>query len=200
MANAKTRARRLSRGWRMATGGTMLLVAATILPGCGGRGTSSPSPVTTPRPRVRSVIAEETFTLPPRESSNAVFYLHVATAVTGDLDITVDWTFASNDVDLGLARGTLEQALSPACLEDDFADCPLELMATAFTPNKPETMTVIGAPAGDYIVAVGNLGATDESGVVVVGFTTTAATTSPSVGAARSITASSSGSSFAGLR
>jgi len=199
----KDMARHSTCRWRTVAGAAIALAYAALFPGCGGGGTSGPNPVSTPTPRpsVRNVIVEETFTgLPPLDPSDVAFYLHFVTGVVGDLDITVDWTFASNDVDFLLVRGTLEQALSPACQADDSPDCPLQLVSTAVTLSKPEVLTVASAAAGDYVVAVANQGTTDESGVVVVGLTTGAATTPPSVGGTRSITASSLGSRLTGLR
>jgi len=177
----------------VAVGGAFLLTSTAVIPGCGGGSSSSgggpggPSPVP-----VRNVIAEEGFTdLAPDEAAT-VFIVAFTTTAAGDLDITVDWTFDSNDLDFILARGTLEQALSPEC-QGDSPECPLQLVQSALTLSKPEVMNVPSAAAGDYVVAVANFGETAESGVVVVGLTTTTATSSPAVSATRSTTASSVG-------
>jgi hypothetical protein len=182
------------RKHQTALGGAVVVGCLAILFGCGGGGNGPTSP--TPRPPVRNVIVEEGFAdLPPVDSSEEAFFLHFVTGLAGDLDITVDWTLASNDVDFVLVRGTLEQALSPACQEDaDTPECPLQLVATAETFSKPEVLTIANAAAGDYVVAVVNFGTTAESGVIVIGLTTTAPTTSaPAVGAVRSTTASGVG-------
>jgi hypothetical protein len=146
------------------------MFGAGLLFGCGGDSGSGPSPTPTPVP-VRNVIVEDTFTgLQPFDPTEEVALLAFVTGQTGTLDVTVDWTFDSNDIDFGLVRGTLEEALSPAC-EEDTPDCPLEIVMTAATLTKPEVMTVPNLPAGNYIVVVVNFGETEDSGVVVVGLT-----------------------------
>jgi hypothetical protein len=191
----KNKVRPPTRKWRTAVGGTLLLGYAAILPGCGGGGSSS-GPNQVP---IRRVIAEETFTaLLPTDAETVALVAFTSTAV-GDLDITVDWTFETNDVDFILARGTLEQALSPAC-QGDSADCPLQLVSSALTLSKPEVMSVPNAAAGDYVVAVANFGTTEESGIVVVGLTTVTATSLPSVATSRSVTAPSLGKDLTGMR
>jgi hypothetical protein len=185
----------IRRRWT-ALGVATAFVYSAMLFGCGG-GDSGPSPVPspTPRPPVRNVIVQQTFQNlppidPPVDASDPGFFQGFVTGQTGDLDITVDWTFATNDLDFVLVTGTLEQALSPACQEDSPA-CPLELVATAATFAKPEVMMVPNAAAGPYVIVVVNFGTTNESGVITVGLTTAAATTSTTaVGAVRSTTAS----------
>ncbi len=152
----------------------LVLGLALVLPSCGGGSGGSTSPTTpaTPPPRVRNVILQSTFSgLEPFDTSEMVWFDPFTTTATGDVDITVDWTFASNDVDVFLARGTVGQAQSPACQEDR-PDCPLELVASTETLSKPETLTIFGLAAGSYLVVVVNFGTTVESGVVLVGFTT----------------------------
>jgi hypothetical protein len=147
-----------------------------VLPGCGGSsgGSSSPTTPATPPTPVRNILVQATFSgLEPFEPTEDVWFDFFTTSTTGTLDITVDWTFASNDVDVLLAQGTLEQALSPAC-QDLSDDCPLELVAQAATLNKPENLTISGLTAGSFLVIVVNFGPTTESGVVVVGFTAAA--------------------------
>jgi hypothetical protein len=169
----KQRSDSIYRPWT-ALGVAAALAVAVIFSGCGGGGSSSgPSSVPTPAP-VRTVIAQGNFSgLQPTdpEDPEDFYILFFNTTQTGTLDITVDWTNASNDVDFLLLSGTLEQALSPACQALDDSACPLELVAFAFTTAKPETLTVANATAGGYIVGVVNFGTTNESGVVVVGLT-----------------------------
>jgi hypothetical protein len=160
---------------RTALGVAVVLAGVLVFSGCGGSGSSTgPSSTPTPAP-VRTIVAQGNFTgLPPTdpEDPEDFYILFFNTSQTGTLDITVDWTHASNDVDFFLLRGTLEQALLPACQGLDQSDCPLELVTFAVSLAKPESLTVANMTAGGYIVAVANFGTTNESGVVVVGLTT----------------------------
>ena len=171
---------------RRASECAVVLGCVLALFGCGGSGGGGGTGPTTPTTQ-RNVIVEETFSdLPSLEQSEFVFYLGFFTGTAGSLDITVDWTLASNDVDILLFRGTVEQALSTACVVDG-SECPLELVTSAATLGKPEVMRVASAAAGDYVIVVANFGPTNESGVVVVGLTTaTTAIPADAVGAVRS--------------
>ena len=151
----------------------LALGCALVLPGCGGSsgGSTSPTTTPTPRPTVRNVVLQSSFSgLEPFDTSEMLWFDAFITNATGDVDITVDWTFASNDVDVFLARGTVAQAQSPACQEDR-PECPLELVAQVTTLSKPEVLRISGLAAGSYLVVVVNFGTTNESGVVIVGFT-----------------------------
>ena len=95
------------------------------------------------------------------------------TLVLGTLDITVDWTFASNDIDLILFQGTLAEIVA-ACTGQS---CPQQV-ASAFTQNKPETLTFANAPASPYLLDIINFGTTVESVSVEVLLTTTSSASS----------------------
>lgn len=88
--------------------------------------------------------------------------------VVGRLDITVDWTFPTNDIALILFRGTCteEQFLADACNVAGVADS-----ATA----KPERLTLSNAAVGLYTLVAINLGPDDESASVQVVLTPGAA-------------------------
>jgi hypothetical protein len=176
----KQRRDSIQRHWT-ALGVAVALACTLAFSGCGGGGSSGSStgPSSTPTPApVRNVVAQGNFTGlqpsdPLEDDLEDIYILFFTTSQTGTLDITVDWTHASNDVDFILLRGTLEQVLSPACQALDEVNCPLEIVSTAVTLAKPEVTTVNNATAGGYIVAVVNFGTTNEAGVVVVGLTTT---------------------------
>jgi hypothetical protein len=159
-----------------AFGVVTILAGVLVFPGCGGS-SSGPSsvPSATPAP-VTTVIARGNFgglqPTDPEEDPEDFYLLFFSTTQTGTLDVTVDWTDASNDVDFLLLTGTLEQANSPACQALDQSDCPLEIVTVAATLDKPEVATLSNAVPGDYIVAVANFGTTNESGIVVVRLTT----------------------------
>ncbi len=154
-----------------------ILAGVLAFPGCGGSSSSGPSPVpsATPAP-VTTVIARGNFAglqpTDPEEDPEDFYILFFSTTETGTLDVTVDWTNASNDVDFLLLTGTQEQAMSPACQALDESECPLEIVTVAVSLDKPEVATLSNAAPGGYIVAVANFGTTTESGVVVVRLTT----------------------------
>jgi hypothetical protein len=69
--------------------------------------------------------------------------------------VTVDWTFATNDIDVALVRGscTFEQLEASQCNVVAFA---------VGTTAKPERVRASGA-AGTYTLFVENTGPTDDS-------------------------------------
>ena len=93
----------------------------------------------------------------------ALFRL-LATTETGAFDATVDWTFAANDIDVFLARGT--------CTFEQFVDdkCTVAAMTTS-TTAKPEKLRLANQPAGTYTLVVANFGPGDESIAYQVVFT-----------------------------
>jgi hypothetical protein len=88
----------------------------------------------------------------------------VATTRTGAFDVTVDWTFATNDVDIFIARGT--------CSFEQFVEeqCAVLAAATSSTA-KPERLRLANQPAGTYSVVIVNFGPGDESIAYQVVFT-----------------------------
>ena len=76
---------------------------------------------------------------------------------SGSLEIIADWTFASNDIDVELFRGTCTPALITS------TGCPLIAGTTAVT-TKPERLTVNVTP-GAYTIGITNYGQSNESGV-----------------------------------
>ena len=169
----KRRSDSMHRLWTVA-GVAVALALTVVFSCCGGSSSSGPSTVPTPAP-VRNVIAQENFSgLQPTDPDDPedFFFFFFTTGQVGTLDVTVDWTHDSDDLDVLLLSGTLEQALSPACQTLDESACPLEILAFTATLERPETLTVTNLPAGGYILAVANFGTTAESGVAVVGLTT----------------------------
>jgi hypothetical protein len=132
-------------------------VLAALIPACGGGGSGpDPVPSTAPPPApapVTTVLGEGAFSgLAPDGAAGGTF----TTPRAGDLEVIVDWTFASNDLDLLLFRGECseEQFLADQC---DLADVADSLTA------KPERVGLAGAPAGAYTLVVINFGATEET-------------------------------------
>ncbi len=139
-------------------GGGFLLLA-----GCGGRGSSdtftAPTPAPPPAPPaaptpVTNVIGGGNASIPV----NIVLVVNFITTATGTIGVTVDWTFATNDVDVALARGT-----DPCTLEQLNNDtCPF-LGFSASTTAKPDTLSVPNLEDESYTLYIPNSGPTDES-------------------------------------
>lgn len=147
------------------------LALALILGACGSADTPgctanpaapecqpSPSPSPTPRPPV--ILDSGDGQLP----AFFVYMRDVATTESGTFDITVDWTFPTNDVDVALIRGrcSFEELIADQCV---FID-----MTTSVT-RKPERLRIANQPAGQYTVLLANFGPEDESVAYQVVFT-----------------------------
>ena len=132
-----------------------VLFAAILLPACGGS-SSDPSPVSTPPPTpppvVESVVASGSGTLPAR----ALALIPFSIPSSGTLDVTVEWTLATNDVHAYLMSGpcTFEQFVALACTFVTFSES---------TTLKPERLRVVGTNAGSYTLGIGNVGPGEES-------------------------------------
>jgi hypothetical protein len=129
-----------------------------LLSGCGGGAGPDPVPTATPTPApapVTSVVAEGTLTgLPARELS----YLPFTTSATGTIGVIADWTFATNNLDVYLVRGT------DPCTADQFNSGTCAFLGfSESTTAKPEKLNVSGLAAGTYTVYVGNRGPDAES-------------------------------------
>ncbi len=137
------------------------LIALMTLGGCGGGSNpAAPAPVPTPRPAptpVTSTVAQGSFTgLEP----SVVLPVLFTTANLGDLEAIVDWTFATNDLDVLLVRGN-----DPCRGANDRFDLSLctVIAAETGTTTKPERLRVRGLAAGTYTLYIGNIGPTRES-------------------------------------
>jgi len=77
---------------------------------------------------------------------------------SGNLDLTVEWTFASNDVDIFIVRGTAP------CTLATFNNRTCGFIATSESATlKPEKLTINNMAAGAYTLYVANFGSSDES-------------------------------------
>ena len=132
------------------------LALAVMLGACGGGGPAGPEslPPTPPPPTPRPP-----FTLDRGEGSLpalVALFRSVVTTETGALDVFVDWTFAANDIDVFLARGT--------CSFEQFRNDQCSFAASATSASsKPERLRLDNQPAGTYTVIVANFGPGDES-------------------------------------
>lgn len=135
-----------------------------VLPGCGGGGGGSPTGPTT-LPPVTAVVAQGTFHLTDAPTAalggqicDAFVLVPFTTTATGTLEVTVDWSHSTNNLDIGIERGTCstcDALLAGKCV--DFAGSD---SATA----KPETLSISSVPAGTYTLGVGNVGPGREAG------------------------------------
>jgi hypothetical protein len=153
---------------KIAVGCALVLVGA--LGGCGGGG-SSPTPVTTttvPAP-TRTLVGQASFSLVDsdsaiRQTGLPDFFAQPFTiAGSGTVDVTVNWTFQSNDLDIAIFRGscTPTQLLAGVCGTTPLAQ---SLSTTA----KPETLSV-RLDAGSYtLVIASNAGNGAESGTLAI--------------------------------
>jgi len=150
-----------------------LALAALMLPGCGKckstdpSCSSSPSPTPPPPPvQVTRVVASGSGSIQSKFVAPVVF----TTTASGTVGIEVNWTFATNDVDIFLARG------SEPCTLQTFNDRSCGFIATEESLSmKPEKLTVPSLAAGTYSVYIANFGDTDESVAWQVTLTSTSA-------------------------
>jgi len=121
----------------------------------GGSNPAAPTPTPTPTP------APVTDTLLQGGVPNMeVLVLYTAgaftTTVTGRLEVTVDWTFATDNLDVYVARGT--------CTVDQVNQRTCSLAGVSeSTTAKPERITVSGLAPGTYSFMIGNRGPAVES-------------------------------------
>jgi hypothetical protein len=130
-----------------------LACAVLFLPACGGDSPTAPPPTTLPPPPPAPVVVAQGSGALPAED---IRFVQFTTTAAGRLDITVDWTFASNDVDFALVRGL--------CDGEDLLDgtCP-PLGLTESVTAKPERLSIAGATAGQYTLFFANFGDRDDS-------------------------------------
>jgi hypothetical protein len=133
---------------------SLLLLASfvALLSGCGDKVTPPPPPPPPPPQPVTEVVREGGGSLGILTLGSLAF----DTTKRGTIDVTVDWTFATNDVDVYLAKGS--------CSFDQFISRQCDMVAfSESTIAKPEKISAPNAAPGAYTLLVGNLGPTDES-------------------------------------
>jgi hypothetical protein len=143
-----------------------MAVGALLLSGCGGSTPDIPSgPTSSAAPLVRGVLLRQGFTLEPAK----VTYLDFEVPPRNNLAITVDWTFASNNVIVALTPSEcpdITTALAGGC-ETRRASWAPTFPRPNLDRRKPRVLTYdsinVTVPARLWIA---NAGATDESGVV----------------------------------
>lgn len=120
---------------------------------CGG--SSSPAaPTPTPKPALPPVTVSQ-----GSDSYQAHWFYRypITTAAPGTLSLTVNWTFGSNQVGVGLAAAP--------CTVPDYQNGRCSFLAFDETPtSKPSRIvTIPSLPPGNYTVIISNEGTTDES-------------------------------------
>jgi len=132
-------------------------------PGC------PPPPPTTPA-QVRTIL--HTGSCNGLDVNFLCFFDPFTTTQKGDLDVTVDWTFPEDSIQVMVSTGscTLEQI--------NGVQCNFLTTSLAATTPKPRILTVKGVAAGTYQLYVGNRGPKSESISTQVGLTTPGSATS----------------------
>ena len=145
------------------------VLAGGLLSGCShDTVTTPPTPPPPPAP-VTVVVAQGSLSgLEPGGAAMAPF----TTDRSGTLEVVLDWTLASNNLDLVLTRGecTPEQLIALEC----------DVAAIASSPTaKPERASVGSADAGAYVLFVANRGASAETFSFEARLTTVTAASKP---------------------
>jgi hypothetical protein len=141
----------------------MAVLIGGLVAGC-SRDTVTTPPPPPPAP-VTTVVAQGSLSgLAPDGAALATFTIDRA----GTLEVVLDWTLASNNLDLVLARGecTPEQLVA--------LQCDVAAIGSS-TTAKPERVSVSNAGAGGYTLFVANRGPSAESFSFQVLLTTVAA-------------------------
>jgi len=164
---------------RVASRGGVVVLAA-VLSACGDVPNSptpnpTPTPTPAPTPIPPQVVAERTgFSL----EAGWIGWLAFPTSQAGTLEATVDWTYASNNLDVYLVKGE--------CNYDQLYAGLCETLASSDSETaKPDKVRLENAAAGTYTIFVDNLGPGDESlsfqVVLTPGAAASATSRSPSI-------------------
>jgi hypothetical protein len=125
--------------------------------GDGDGGTAGPS-------TVPQVVAQGAFSIGTLATSTVadpcdfIEIIPFTTNVAGTLDVTVDWTFDSSNLDVGIFEGncTCQLLVDAVLAGQDMIDACTELGASVSVTEKPESVTVPGRPAGSHTMIVLN--------------------------------------------
>ena len=147
------------------------LIAALLLPACGGSSTPTApaTPAPTPTPCTQTVLVRADGPVAARTLGRVPF----SASTAGRLDITVDWTFATSPIGIYVVT-------AGSCSIDQFNANTCTFIARSETSVKPRKISVANVAAGNYELLAGNFGDVDESlsGQVVLSSPTCPALTS----------------------
>jgi uncharacterized protein YfaP (DUF2135 family) len=136
--------------------------AAPFLNGCGAA-SMLPSPSTSTHVPARSVVLQAGWELAAGQF-NGYEATFTGGTVSATVDVTVQWTYAANDVDVFVT--------TTACTSDAFAAGGCSYVAKADgTATKPERLSFALTASGTYRVYVANFGPGQESGTLEIGIT-----------------------------
>jgi hypothetical protein len=134
---------------RLAAVGALVALAA-----CGGSSsgpTSNPTPAPTPTPCAQKVIDSDSGSLP----SKTLVYYDFSVPDSGRLDITLDWTYASNNMGLYVTPAN-------TCTLAEFNARSCNFVIRSDSGTKPRKVSA-NVTAGNFRWLIGNFGATDDS-------------------------------------
>lgn len=134
----------------VATGALLALAAC----GGGGDGPATPStPAPTPTPCAQKMLDSGSDSLP----SKYLLYYDFSVPEAGRLDVTVDWTYASNNIGVYVATAGTCNTL------DEFNARSCNFVVRSETAAKPRKVSVTNVAAGNYRWLFANFGTTDDS-------------------------------------
>ena len=135
--------------------GALAVASLVGLAACGG-GSNPPgapsTPAPTPTPCAQKVLDSGNGQLPTK----TLAYYDFSVPETGRLDVTLDWTYASN---------TIGVYVTPAntCTLAEFNARSCNFILRSETSAKPRKVSVTGVAAGNYRWLFANFGTTDDS-------------------------------------
>jgi hypothetical protein len=135
-------------------------VLALALGACGGDGVTPPTPPPQPPPTpcTRSTVFSNSGSIPAR----VIVFADIPVPDSGQLDMTLDWTFASSLMGLYLVpAGT--------CTVGEFNARTCTFLVRSEPPGpKPRTMSAPNIQAGNYRFLIANFSAEDESAALQI--------------------------------
>jgi hypothetical protein len=137
---------------------------AVVLGCCGGSSTPTtptatptptpaPTPTPTPLPANTIVVIHGSGASAP---AGYIAWVPFTIGIAGDLDVTVDWVYATDDIDIYLTQGSCDSTTI------NTTACPI-LTYSESTTAKPEVLHLANAAPGTYTLFVNNLGPLDEA-------------------------------------
>jgi len=141
-------------------------VVLTVVAGaCGGGSTPTATPTPTPPIIPPPSVASQESGLAVQ--MNYVYGVQFGVTGTGNIDATVDYTYADTLLAVWISKGS--------CTGEQFIADQCPFVATSFAGGKPRKVSATGQTTGTYSLIFANFGTKDESVSYQVVFTPTAA-------------------------